>query len=290
MEKKDNVATSAGDERDDLETMRDEETRSQCKALAKTTDKRCKKTALPGLEYCAVHQQHARKRPQQANTERTPLEEEVAKEPQQVPAKKKTEWKQRAGFSVFFDYKMDELGERIWQTRVYDNKSGVEEPLPGIDTAAWVNWILERAKLPVAAEPIGTEIEADVTPTLMTPCDARIEILGVQISQIGPSSGAPEKRLMAEVRFQVSGTEAEKMVADRTPLWIQLHIIDLESEIANLVASKWSKPEPEKFAYKEKLEFPIPELGRYELHSLILLLPPVGRMALHQGPTFKVVP
>lgn len=70
-------AASVNDGRDDLETMSNEETRSQCKALAKTTGKRCKKTVSPSSEYCPVHQRMAGRRAQQANTERTPPEEEV---------------------------------------------------------------------------------------------------------------------------------------------------------------------------------------------------------------------
>jgi hypothetical protein len=79
--------------------------------------------------------------------------------PQQTRSKRT--WDQYAAFSIFFDYELDEHGERVWQTRVYDNESGVEELLPGVEPAVWVNWILERARLPVAVEPIPTPAETE---------------------------------------------------------------------------------------------------------------------------------
>lgn len=223
----------------------------------------------------------------------------VEREPQQAPLKRKKEWEeQHPGFSVFFDYKVDEHGEpvidehgeRVWQTRVYDGKSGVEELLPGLDTASWVNWILERAKLPVAPEPIPTGPEVAVPPALVTPYDAQIEVLGVKVSEIGPSPSVPEKRLIAEVRFQVSGSEAETLTADRIPFRVEVHTVDLESRASNLVVSRQSQLQSQVFEYTSQQEFPIPELGRHELHSVVLLLPPGEMMAYHRGPILKVVP
>ena len=90
MGTEENVAASVNDERDDLETMNNEETRSRCKALTKKGE-RCKKTASPGSEYCSVHQSMAERPAQQTNTERTPLEEEaeLEKESRQASSKKK---------------------------------------------------------------------------------------------------------------------------------------------------------------------------------------------------------
>ncbi len=297
MRTEEDVAALVNDERDDLETTSNEKTQSQCKALTKTTGKRCKKTASPGSEYCPVHQRMAGRRAQQANTERTSLEEEaeVEKESRQAFSKKKKEWDEHYHVSLSFEYKVneqgepvvDERGERVWQTRPYDVTSGFNKPLPGLDTALWVNWILERADLPVATGPIPTETEV-AAPAM--PYDAQLEILDVQVSKAEQSPGVREKRLMAEVRFQISGTETETMAADRVPFWIQFHIVDLESGAVNLVASEQSQRQPDIFEYTNQQAFPIPDLGRYELQSIVLLLPPGEMMAFHQGPTIKVVP
>jgi hypothetical protein len=71
-------------------------------------------------------------------------------------------WKQHAGFSIFFDYKLDENGNKQWHTRLwkiqaYHNESGESREIEGVDTEAWVKWIMEKAgfeamELPVTAE------------------------------------------------------------------------------------------------------------------------------------------
>jgi hypothetical protein len=293
-----NVATSAGGARDEPNTMSNVETQSQCKALAKTTGNRCKKIASPGSEYCHVHQRMAGKQSQHENTERALFGQEAANAPENPRTHRKKEWMQHAGFYLFFDYRidehgkqvMDEHGRQIWQTRVYDIKSGAEEPLSGIDTAPWVNWVLERAKLPGLTEPISTEIEEAVRPAPMAAHDARIDILEVRLLPLGPSFNVPEKRLRAEVDFRVSGTEAVTMAPEQVSFWTQFHTVDLESGAVNPVAAEQSQLQSEVSKYTSKQSFPIPDLGRYEVHCIVLLIPPIGRIAFHQGPTFEVVP
>lgn len=217
-----------------------------------------------------------------------PAEETRIKLPGKAP--NPSPWHQHAGFSVFFDLLRDELGNEAWQTRVYHDESDQETLFSGIETAPWVNWILERAKLPVTTEPTPTETEVSAPPTPVAPYDARIEILDVQDSEVGPSSGIPEKRLMAEVRFRLSGAEAETLTANRLFFRVEVHTVDLESGTSNLVASGRGQLRPLVFEYASQQTFPMPELGHYELHSIVLLLPPGEIMAYHRGPTFKVIP
>jgi hypothetical protein len=293
-----NIATSEGGAHDEPNTMSNVETHRQCKALAKSTGNRCKKTASPGSEYCPVHQRMAGKQSQNENTERALFGEGAANAPGNPRTHRKKEWIEYAGFWVSFDYRidehgkqvMDEQGRQIWQTHVYDIKSGAEEPLSGIETAPWVNWVLERAKLPGPAEPISTEIEEAVRPAPMAAPDVRIDILEVRLLPLGPSFTVPEKRLRAEVDFRVSGTEAETMAPQQVSFWTQFHTVDLESGAVNPVASDQSQLQPKVSKHTSRVEFPIPDLGRYEVHCIVLLLPPVGRTAFHQGPTFEVVP
>lgn len=222
----------------------------------------------------------ARELVQQGNTERMPPEEQVklAKKPEEAPSPPTRSY--TAEFTVFFDYVTDEHGEWIWQTRLYYAGNGGEETiLPGIETAQWVNWILERANLPVAAPPAP-----------VTPYDAQIEILDAQVSQSPTPLGVKDKKLMAEVRFQILGPEAETLVAERIPYQIEAHTIDLETGDSNLVASERSQLQPDVFEYRSQQEFSIPDLGHYELQSIVLLLPPGEMMAFHQGAPFRVVP
>lgn len=71
-------------------------------------------------------------------------------------------WKQHAGFSIFFDYKLDENGNKQWHTRLwkikaYHDESGESREVEGVDTEGWVKWIMEKAgfesmELPVTVE------------------------------------------------------------------------------------------------------------------------------------------
>ena len=70
----------------------------------------------------------------------------------------------------------------------------------------------------------------------------------------------------------------------------KVHTVDVESRASNLVASEPGQLQPELFEYTSQQRFPIPELGRYELHSIVFLLPPHEMMAFYQGPALKVVP
>jgi hypothetical protein len=235
-----------------------------------------------------------------ADTEPTSPEEdaEVAEEPEEEAPVPPT-WRQHAGFSVFFDYQRDEHGERVWQTRVYHDEAGEEEPFPGLETAPWVKWVFDQADLPIEPTPTVTEIPPEPTPAeteiaappaTETPYAVQLEILEVQVTEVKPSSDVPEKRLKAGVRFQVVGSEAETVAADHIPFRIEVHTVDLESGASGLVGTGDSELQPRVFEYSSEQTFPIPEVGRYELHTIVLLLPPGDMMAYHRGPTIKVVP
>ncbi len=118
-----------------------------------------------------------------------------------------------------------------------------------------------------------------------------VEVLGVELSVIGPAHGVPTRRLMAEDRFQVSGPGAEALTAGRVPYRIDVHTVDVETEASNLVASEQGQLQPQEFEYTSRLQFPIPKPGRYELQSRVSLSRPSGEIsALHRGPTVRVTP
>jgi len=237
---------------------------------------------------------------QSANTEREPTkeEEEVTKEPEEG-APVSPRWHQHAGFSVFFDYQIDDHGAHVWQTRAYHDETDIETSFPGVAPAPWVNWVIKQAEL--TTEPTQTETQIPPEPKLgetdiaeaseaEAQYEAELEIVEVRVTEIKPSSDVPEKRLQAGVRFQVVGSEAETVAAEFIPFRIELHTVDLESGASGLVASNDSELQPQVLKYTSEQTFPIPSVGRYELHTIVLLLPPAEMMAYHRGPTIKVVP
>jgi hypothetical protein len=214
-------------------------------------------------------------------------------------------WHQHAGFSLFFDAVAADADNPTWQTRLYHDETGDEALLPGIDTAAWVKWILDRAELPDTARTIASALQTPpppsaealpsepataALPALATPYAAQVEILDVQVFEAltTPPAGA-EKRLVAETRFQISGTEAEAMTNDRIPFRVEVHAINLNSGRSNLLSSQQGQLEPQVFEYTLQSDFPVPDFGRYEIHTLVLLLPPGDMMTYCQGPNLSIV-
>ena len=179
-------------------------------------------------------------------------------------------------FTVTFKRKKDK-----WTVTTYDERNPDPEPEWTTEPTEWANWILQQMRPLIGPELAPPEAEAGA------PAETRIEILDVQ-----PSEAERFKRLAVPVHFVVSGSKSDRetLAAARTPFWIHLHTADLVSEAVNHVVSQRFELKPKVYEYKKELLFPIPAVGRYELQSLVLFLPPVGRMAFHQGPTINVVP
>lgn len=219
-----------------------------------------------------------------------------------------TQWQQHAGFSLFFDYGLDDEGKqswqtRVWQTRIYHDETGEEVQFPGIEPHPWVNWILDQAGLPVSTRSLSQasdapfDIVADAKSAIEAQAKAvsplnetRIEIKEVQISEIGPSIGVPEKQLQAQVHFKISGFEAEKLVADNLPCRLEVHTVNTENGMSAMVTSERVELKLQVFEYTSRQHFPLPKVGRYRLYCLALVLPPGNLVAYHEGPIITIVP
>ena len=248
---------------------------------------------------------------QQADVERTLTAEEAQTTgiPEIGPDEKT--WRQHAGFSIFFDYVTDQNGEqawqtRVWQTKTYHDESGGEEKFPGFEPSSWANWILNQAELPAVFEfPLEVAeieeepaLEESSVPSLAeapieapsTAEETRIEITEVQVAEIGPTSDIPEKQLEAQVRFQLAGPDAEQIVDAGTPFRLEFHIVSADDDFSSLVASGRGKLQINVFEYTHRQQFPMPEVGRYEVHCMALLLPPGQMVAYQAGPILNIVP
>jgi hypothetical protein len=196
-----------------------------------------------------------------------------------------------AVFTVFFDAAADGDRQPVLRTTVCEGANGGQERVfQGSQAAPWVNWILERANLSLAVERIATQEEAVSSPAPAEPGDARIEIGDVRLSVVGPTADDPARRLGAEVSFQLYGRDAERLASRRVPFRTEAHTVNVESGVSERVAFERGQLVPEVFEYVSRQEFDIPEVGRYEFHSLVLLLPPGKAATYHSGPTLRVVP
>lgn len=220
---------------------------------------------------------------------------EVGEEAEPAEAASEPVWRQHAGFSLFFDYAMDESGRQSWQTRVYHEESGDETVLPGVNTADWVNLVLQQAQLPSMDEPasvatVPAPTEKGETPAKpVKPHKANVEIVDVQVEEMEPLSGSIGNRMMVAVHFQLSGPGATDLIADNTPFQVEIQLTDLEKGNVHFTESKRNQLQPEVLEYTSRQELPLPEPGRYEVHSLITLFSPEELKAEYEGPIVNVI-
>jgi hypothetical protein len=208
-------------------------------------------------------------------------------------------WHELADFFVSFGFDVGPEGEKRPQTKVHHSQADRPRQWDGFVTDELIGWMLKQANLPLltetrtqpGAESPGkaSSIETKAAPPF-TPYDAYIEILGVEVSGMESPVGIWEKNVMAEIRFRVSGSEAKIVKANRIPFRVEFYTIDLDGGSSSFVASEQGQLEPQVTEYVNQQEFLVPEIGHYELHSIVILLPPGEMMAYHRGPNIRVVP
>jgi hypothetical protein len=118
----------------------------------------------------------------------------------------------------------------------------------------------------------------------------QIVIDHVQLSLVGPTSDFPEQRLRAEVTFCLLGSDACALTSRELSFRIEAYVLDTDSGDLKLVASERGQLVPNILEYHGRLEFVLPEIGRYDFYVVVLLLPPGHMSAYRQGPTINIVP
>lgn len=199
-------------------------------------------------------------------------------------------WREVADFFVSFGFTIDPQGEEVLKTRVHHSQADIPEEWDGIATDKLVNWMLRQANLRLPPEPPAEEIGASASTASPTPYDAQVEILTFQLSEVPASPGVWEKKLRAQVRLRISGPDAETLARRQTPFQINVYAVDLEDKALAVVAYAGGQLELSKTEYTQHMTFPVPGLGRYELHSIAFTIPPVRLPAVHRGPTLNVLP
>jgi hypothetical protein len=194
--------------------------------------------------------------------------------------------RQQAGFSLFFDYLLKEDEEKVWQTRAYHDESGEEKLFSGRESEQWVSWILEKTGVPEAAALPEPELVFLAPPVDEEP---RLDILAVDVRESRPTFGILKGELCAEVKLQLWGDETETSPAEY-PLRLELYLVNLTNRATNLVASAEMLLSSEEDQGQTEMTFDFPETGRYELHTIALLLPPHNQLAVHQGPVITIIP
>lgn len=198
-------------------------------------------------------------------------------------------------FIVFFDGCADRSGRPEWLVRIYDAASGEETLLAPPERDRWADWIMARVRIPAALKLTigGTAGDAvhEVTPAPAKRRAAhfarqpRIEVLQVRFLET-----TPDHPPSAELRFRLTGAQAGTLARQRAAYRIETYAVDLVQRKPALIAAKEGHLEPRVFEYSDHHTLALPDVGRYRLHSRVLLLPPADQIACHRGPVLNVVP
>lgn len=224
---------------------------------------------------------HSRRRPEpeqlddEAATDEStaPVDDESESAQMALSAANQPDWESHAGFTVFFDFTVEDSAQRTWQTRVYhfeDYLVGQEEVEPqtfvGMNPDPWVGWILSEANLP-----------------------SPLVIDKVDVSEMSLPNGAPN-RMLAQVAFQLAQPADEPAVVGGMSFRVEIYLVNLEDNSSNLVSSELGWSEARRTAYHSRQQFPMPAIGRYRLYVVVLLLPPYSLTAYYEGSIINVVP
>lgn len=194
---------------------------------------------------------------------------------------------QHAEFSLFFDYLTLDSGEQEWQTRLYHAESGQEALLTGTDATKWSRWILKHAKLPASDQP-PAEDEAEETAAperSVHPYNVKLKITGVEVA-----SHEEGEQYDVAVQFMLVGPDANLVAGERIPYAVEVQTINLAAgAIGQFVESEQLHLQPDQVEYTVRHTLPMPDRGRYELHTIVYVDTPADMSAYHTGPTLNIV-
>ena len=204
-------------------------------------------------------------------------------------------WAQYAGFNVYFEHSLEGLTSRNWHTVVYKSLEpdgfNDRQIFPGVEPEVWVEWIMSRAELPHDAKPLAFVRRPPGESQPQPPAvENRIAIGDITVSMLPPSSEYPEKRLNTNVHFSLIGEGVQGLAAIYASFRAEIHATDVETGASALVASSQGQFQPGITEYASNHAFPLPDVGRYDIYGLVLLLPPAEMVACRQGPTIRIVP
>jgi len=194
---------------------------------------------------------------------------------------------QHAGFSLFFDYLVPEEGSKVWQTYLYHEESGEEAKLDGTETAVWTEWIVKKAQISDETPEILPEKEPvpEIAPAAHTQ-EVRLNIIDVN-TVFAPD--LPVDEFMIEVQLAVAGDDAMAVVDQQIPFQVEIQTLDLiNSQIVNFVELGQRQLQPGKLDYQVQIVLPMPDVGRYELQTVVYVHKPAEMIAYHTGPILNI--
>ncbi len=103
----------------------------------------------------------------------------------------------------------------------------------------------------------------------------------------GDASG--QNIIRAVIDCELIGDRASEFAVMQLPLCAQIHSIEIDTHRIDLVVHDTILLQPELLNYNFELDFNIPNLGRYNLQAVVLLLYQESAIDVKQGPLLKVI-
>lgn len=207
---------------------------------------------------------------------------------------KRETWREVADFFVSFGYTSNQDGEERLQTRVHHSQAGDFKQWEGIVTKELVSWILNKANLSDEVMPeVGDSRPAKQADRQVEPQHPSLLKLSYpRVAEVEPAGKgrAQATHLRLESTLGVSGPRVEKLCEDRQPYLVEIHLVDMDTNQSERVASYKAQLSPGELDYMIQLDFPIPRAGRYHLYLVASLLAKEGSVVYLQGPLVRVEP
>lgn len=215
------------------------------------------------------------------------------------------DWKQHAGFSLFFDHR-DEASGESWRWRARINHSETDEDIELLDEdmAGWVDWIVSQAALPeeVAGQtavpqpaelPLLPDEEEEPEPTSLDyPTTIEEEDdeppFSLAVIDVTVSVSHEIQRLLLTVVFELVGQDAMQLAESQTFYHIDAQLYDEAEQPVHATTSAILRLQSERLIYQETLLSSIPTDGRYEVKTAVSIHPPFEMTAYHDGPVLEV--
>ena len=124
-----------------------------------------------------------------------------------------------------------------------------------------------------------------------TPLRLDVGVMSLEDAGFGRHNGdaVPRKKMRALFDFQLSGQLAQQLAHTGLPYFVQLMAWDLVSGQVTTLATDQSRLTSGLTTYPVALQFPLPEVGRYQLVGLVLL-PDKEKVGVMLGDILNVVP
>jgi hypothetical protein len=213
--------------------------------------------------------------------------------PPETPSTRKG-WREIADFFISFGYEDDESGEESLMTKAHYSQADKQMQWQGVVTKELLQWLREQAPLPLetGSGNLSRVEEAALAAQEETGGAIQVVLSNLWVSEVqAPASGRPGAQtslLKVNSDLSLSGPDSESYVQDRLDYAVDVLLVNIHTNQANLVSTYISRMRPGELVYQVQQTFPVPSPGRYQLYQIARMPAPVKPITYLQGPLVRV--